>query len=158
MLQAILGLGSNLGDREANIREALRRLSKIDGVDVVKISSLYETAPVDYVDQPDFLNAACAIATLLKPEKLLAAVKNIESEMGRVKTVDKGPRNIDIDILLYDIVLVNIPELTVPHPALSTRAFFVLPLLEVAPAAELPTGVPVRRLLKDLDISSIRKL
>lgn len=156
MLRVIFGLGSNLGDRAANIAKAGRLLNGSPGVNVTKVSSLYESAPVDYPDQPDFLNAAAAAETDLKPEELLAAAQRIEHEMGRVKTVDKGPRVIDIDILLYDIVEVRLPELQVPHPRLRQRAFALVPLLEVAPDAVFPTGEPARWTLKDLDMSGVR--
>jgi 2-amino-4-hydroxy-6-hydroxymethyldihydropteridine diphosphokinase len=158
MLRAILGLGSNLGDRGANIREAIKRVGETAGISVLKTSSLYESAPVDFPDQPDFLNAAIAVDTDLKPEELLAATQGVEKAMGRVKTVDKGPRNIDIDILLYDIVEVRLPELSVPHPSLKERAFVLLPLIEVAPEAQLPNGQPVRWLLRHIDISGVKKV
>lgn len=157
MLRVILGLGSNVGDRAGNIRKAIDMLGSVRGIEVTSVSSLYESPPADYADQPDFLNAAAAVMTDLKPEELLRATQGIERAMGRVKTIAKGPRNIDLDILLYDIVEVRLPELRVPHPALRQRAFAVLPLLEVAPDACLPAGDPVRWLLKDLDISGIRK-
>jgi 2-amino-4-hydroxy-6-hydroxymethyldihydropteridine diphosphokinase len=157
MLQVILGLGSNIGDRRANIEEAVNRLGKIPGIEVLRTSSFYESAPVDCEDQPDFLNAALAIDTTLKPEELLAALQTIEKEMGRQKTVVKGPRNIDIDILLYDIVEVRLPELKVPHPGLKERAFALVPLLEVAPDAVLPNGQPARWLLRHVDLSGIKK-
>ena len=157
MLTAILGLGSNIGDREAAIKEGVDRLNSTDRLAVSRVSSLYETAPADYAKQPDFLNAAVKVVTDLKPEELLAAVQKIEKKMGRIKTIDKGPRNIDIDILLYDVVAVRLPNLTVPHPRLTERAFALVPLLEVAPDAVTPTGVPVRRFLKDLDIRGLKK-
>ncbi|MFH1736491.1 MAG: 2-amino-4-hydroxy-6-hydroxymethyldihydropteridine diphosphokinase [Actinomycetota bacterium] len=158
MLTAILGLGSNIGDREAAIKEAVDRLNSTDRLTVSRVSSLYETTPADYAKQPDFLNAAVEVTTDLKPEELLAAVQEIEKEMGRIKTIDKGPRNIDIDILLYDIVEVRLPNLTVPHPRLTERAFALVPLLEVAPDAVTPIGIPVRRFLKGLDISGVKKI
>ncbi len=157
MLRAVIGLGSNIGDRCENLGEAVNRLSKISGIDIVKTSSFYESAPVDYEDQPDFLNAAVAVDTTLKPEELLEALQGIEKAMGRKKTVAKGPRNIDMDILLYDIVEVRLPELKVPHPRLKERAFALIPLLEVAPEAMLPDGQPVRWLLRQVDISGIKK-
>jgi 2-amino-4-hydroxy-6-hydroxymethyldihydropteridine diphosphokinase len=118
---------------------------------------MYESAAVDYTDQPDFLNAAVLLETDLKPEELLAATRKIEDDMGRIREIDKGPRNIDIDILLYDIVEVRLPDLKVPHPGLRTRAFALLPLLEVAPDALLPAGDPARWLLRDMDISGVKK-
>jgi 2-amino-4-hydroxy-6-hydroxymethyldihydropteridine diphosphokinase len=157
MLRVVLGLGSNIGNRRANIEEAVKRLDKIRGVSVLRTSSFYESAPADYADQPDFVNAAVAADTTLKPEELLGAVQKIEKDMGREKTIDKGPRNIDIDILLYDIVEVRLPELRVPHPGLKERAFALVPLLEVAPEAILPNGQPARWLLRGVDVSGLRK-
>jgi 2-amino-4-hydroxy-6-hydroxymethyldihydropteridine diphosphokinase len=156
MLRVILGLGSNLGDRAANIAEAIRRLGANPAINITRTSSLYETAPVDYLDQPDFLNAAVAAETDLRPEELLEVIHGIEGEMGRLRTIDKGPRNIDVDLLLYDIVEVRLPDLQVPHPRLRERSFALVPLLEVAPDAIFPTGEPVRWSLKELDISGVK--
>jgi 2-amino-4-hydroxy-6-hydroxymethyldihydropteridine diphosphokinase len=157
MLRVILGLGSNLGDRAANIADAIRRLDANPAITIIRKSALYESPPVDYLDQPAFLNAAVAAETELRPEELLEVILGIEGEMGRVRTIDKGPRNIDVDLLLYDIVEVRLPDLQVPHPRLRERAFALLPLLEVAPDAIFPTGEPVRWALKDLDLSGIEK-
>jgi 2-amino-4-hydroxy-6-hydroxymethyldihydropteridine diphosphokinase len=156
MLKVVLGLGSNMGDRAGNIAEAVDRLAATTGLNILKVSSFYESPAVDLTDQPDFINAAVSVETDLKPEDLLQAAQAIEQAMGRVKTIDKGPRNIDIDILLYDIVEVRLPFLKVPHPALRQRPFALLPLLEVAPDAVFPTGEPVRWALQDLDLSKIK--
>ncbi len=156
MLRVIFGLGSNLGDRAANIAKAIRLLDESAGLKITQVSSLYESAPVDFLDQPDFVNAAAAAETDLRPEDLLAAAQRIELEMGRVKTTDKGPRVIDVDILLYDIVEVRLPDLQVPHPRLRQRAFALVPLLEVAADAIFPTGEPVRWAIKGVDIDSVR--
>lgn len=158
VITAILGLGSNLGDRADAIHEAVRRLSENPRIEVINQSSLYETKPEDYRGQPDFLNAAVEVETDLKPEELLALVLDVEEAMGRQRVTDKGPRVIDVDILLYDIVEVRLPELTVPHERLNRRAFALVPLLEIAPQAQLPDGTPVRKLLKGLDMSGVRLL
>lgn len=147
-----------MGDRAKNILEAVDRIGAAAGITAGKVSSLYESAAVDYLDQPDFLNAAMTAETLLKPEELLDAIQQIELDMGRIKTLDKGPRNIDIDLLLYDVVEVRLPDLQVPHPAMRKRSFVILPVLEIAPDALFPTGEPVRWTLKDLDISGIKKV
>ena len=157
MLRIVLGLGSNMGDRAAAIATAVEKLDKTPGISVDKVSSLYESPAVDFVEQPDFLNAAVSADTDLKPEELLEATQRIEREMGREKTFDKGPRVIDIDILLYDIVEVRLPDLKVPHPGLKARSFAMVPLLEVAPDACFPTGEPVRWALKDIDIGALKK-
>lgn len=127
-----LGLGANLGDREGNLKEALRRLPG-RGVAVKIVSSLYETEPVGHADQPRFLNAACRVETELNPEELLKVIKDIEWEMGRLPSFPDAPRPIDIDILLYGSQVINSPELTIPHPRLAERAFVLVPLAEIAP-------------------------
>ena len=130
---AYLGLGSNLGDRRGNIDEAVRRLGETPGVTVTKVSSIYETKPVGGPEQPDFLNAACEVETQLQPRELLREAQRIEREMGRVRTVRWGPRNIDIDILLCGDVVIDGGDLTVPHPRLAEREFVLRPLAEIAP-------------------------
>jgi len=127
-----LGLGSNLGDREAAIREALARLSA-RGFRTTVLSSLWLTAPVGGPPQGPFLNAAVAGETELGPEELLAASLGIEGELGRVRTVPNGPRTIDIDILFYGALRRDQPGLTLPHPRLHERRFVLAPLAEIAP-------------------------
>ncbi len=127
-----LSLGSNLGDREAQLKKALEELHQ-KGVLVVKESSIYETEPVDAPDQPDFLNLVCQVETSLEPESLLSACQKIESGMGRRRGKPKKARNIDIDILLYGRRIVDKPLLKIPHPAWQQRSFVLIPLREIAP-------------------------
>ena len=127
-----LSLGSNLGDREAQLRKALEELHQ-KGVLVVKESSIYETEPVDAPDQPDFLNLVCQVETSLEPASLLSACQEIESRMGRRRGKTKKARNIDIDILLYGRQIVDKPLLKIPHPAWQQRNFVLIPLTEIAP-------------------------
>ncbi len=129
-VRVYLGLGANLGDREANLACAVKLLAK--SVDVERISSLYETAPWGYEDQPRFLNCACEGRTHLRPQALLAAVKDVERSMGRGPTFRNGPRLIDVDILFYGQEIVSEPGLEVPHPRLAERAFVLVPLADVA--------------------------
>lgn len=131
-----LSLGSNVGGRAGHIRKALARL-ETEGR-VVAVSSLYETEPVDFTDQPWFVNCVVAIETSKTPAQLIAALLGIEREMGRQRTQKKGPRTIDIDILLFGDDLVDLPKLTIPHPAIQQRRFVLEPLAEIAPDARHP--------------------
>ncbi len=131
-----LGLGSNLGDREGLLRAALGALAPF--VSVQRVSSLYDTAPQLMEDQPRFLNAAVSGTTSLDPLPLLHAVKAIETSLGRVPGPRYGPRPVDIDLLLVDDLVLATPELTIPHPRLAERAFALMPLAEIAPAARHP--------------------
>jgi 2-amino-4-hydroxy-6-hydroxymethyldihydropteridine diphosphokinase len=126
-----LGLGANLGPRKTNIRKALKLLR--EKVEIVKVSSLYQTAPVGYTDQPDFINAAAEIRTVFSPRQLLRLLKQVEKNIGRVKTFRNGPRHIDIDILLYEGESVITKKLTIPHPQINNRDFVLRPLREIAP-------------------------
>jgi len=132
-----LALGSNIGDREANLREALRLLTE-SGIQILKISSIYETEPVDYLDQPWFLNAVLEAQTDLPAALLLITLRQIESQMGSKKPFAKGPRLIDLDILLYGNETIDTPELQVPHPRMLQRNFVLAPLAEIAPTLRHP--------------------
>ena len=125
-----LGIGSNLGNREANLDRAIEMLS--ERMKVGKVSSIYDTEPLDNPDQPRFLNMVCEISTRLTPEGLLVLAKGIESKMGRVSKTGQ-PRTIDIDILLYGDVVMDTPDLVIPHPRMIHRVFVLVPLAEIAP-------------------------
>jgi len=132
-----LSLGSNLGDRAQNLEDAIARL-RILG-EVPAVSSFYETEPVENVHQPWFLNCVVLLRTEKMPRQLLSAVMEIEQAMGRKRVVAKGPRTIDIDILLFGSFVVNVPSLTIPHPAMHQRRFVLQPLAEIAPTVRHPT-------------------
>lgn len=140
-----LSLGSNLGDREANLHAALSLLSP------TRVSPIYETEPVDYTNQPWFLNLVAEVETDLFPRQALAWTQRIERELGRVRTVPKGPRTIDIDILLFGSVVMRTSELEIPHPRLAERRFVLQPLADLAPDLKHPvTGHTVRQMLASL--------
>ena len=126
-----LGLGSNIGGKEANVSRALKLLP--DQVTVTEVSSIYESEPVGFKDQPWFVNAVCSAYTDLSAPQLLDYVKNIEGQMGRMMSFKDGPRVIDIDILFYGDQVIDTPDLTIPHPRIAERAFVLLPLSELNP-------------------------
>ena len=141
-----LGLGSNLGNRAKNLAEAARLLRE-NGVEVFRASSVYETEPVDRLDQPWFLNQALKVLYSLDPYALLEVVKSIEVRMKRVPTAAKGPRTIDIDILLAGDFVLDTPDLVIPHPRLAQRNFVLVPLCEIAPEIRHPVlGKTIREL------------
>ena len=129
---AYVALGSNLGDKEANLRRALELLIE-RGVEIVKTSTFISTEPYGVTDQPQFLNGVCEVRTSLEPLELLHTLLDIEQEMGRVRLRHWGERNIDLDLLLYEDVVMDTPELKLPHPDMQNRDFVLLPLAEIAP-------------------------
>ncbi len=147
-----MGLGGNIGDRRGYLERALALLAEEPGVEVVAVSSFRETDPVGYLDQPPFLNAACAVETELPPRELLERLLAIERRLGRERAGPRfGPRTIDLDLLLYGDAVVEEPDLTVPHPRLAERRFTLEPLAELDPALALPGGRRVRDLLAPLE-------
>ena len=154
MTRAYLGLGSNLGDRQAHISAALGALAE-SAVTVCKVSHLYESEPLGVVDQPRFLNAPCAVETDYSPRALLATLKSIERELGRTSGVRYGPRPIDLDILLYGDRCIDTPRLTVPHQAMLRRTFVLVPLAEIAPGVRHPrSGFTIAEHLDRLGLTS----
>jgi len=125
-----LALGSNLGDREALLNEAIERLAK-EGIETVRRSSIIETAPAYVLDQPHFLNMVIEARTEHYAFELLQRTQQVERDMGRKKIIDKGPRNIDIDILYFDSLILKSPDLTIPHPHIHERPFVLIPLAEL---------------------------
>lgn len=154
--RAYLSLGSNLGDRIQNIRKALELLARA-GVEILRISSFYKTEPVDFRPQPWFVNCAAEVATELMPLQLLRATQSVERALGRRGGTCKGPRPIDIDILLYENVIVRSSALTIPHARMSERRFVLVPLRELAPGARHPlTQRTVLEMLRETqDVSQV---
>lgn len=155
--RVILALGSNLGDRRANLLQALKEISS--QVAILKTSSVYETPPWGYIDQPVFFNQVLSGCTSLNPIELLVFVKGIEQKMGRVKNFKNGPRLMDIDILLFGEQIVNTEALAIPHPRMLERGFVLLPLSEIEPELIIPgTHKSVADHLKNVDQAGIRKI
>lgn len=146
-MEIYLGLGSNIGDREAQMRAAVAALGLHD-VTVRRSASLYATEPRDFEDQPWFLNTVLEVRTLLEPEALLGRCLEVERAAGRVRDQSKGPRPIDIDILIYKDRVLDLPNLVVPHPRYRERRFVLIPLVELAPTlADPASGLTMQQLL-----------
>ena len=138
MNTAYVALGANLGDPKATVLAAFAALANLSESRVARCSSLYRTAPVGILSQPDFVNAVALLETTLPPEALLDALLDIEARFGRIRRERNGPRTLDLDLLLYDDIELDLPHLTLPHPRLHLRAFVLLPLAEVAPDLAIP--------------------
>ncbi len=153
MTRAFVGLGSNLGDREATILRALGSLREEPEIDVVHVSSLRDTEPVGYLDQPRFLNGAVELETGLSARALLGALLELERAFGRDRSTapPRGPRTLDLDLLLYGDATIDEPLLKVPHPRLHERRFVLEPLAELDPDLEVPGQGSVQALLSKLD-------
>jgi 2-amino-4-hydroxy-6-hydroxymethyldihydropteridine diphosphokinase len=154
-----LSLGSNVGDREKNLRAAIAALPEV-GMQVKKVSSIYETEPVDLLEQPWFLNCVVEGDTVVAPQALLRELRALEKRMGSKKLVARGPRLIDLDILLYGQQTIDSPELQVPHPRMHLRRFVLAPLAEIAPDLMHPSwsGTAAQLLNGLSDDSSVKKL
>ncbi len=156
MVTAYLGLGSNLGEREEFLRQAVERLARLPALRLTGISSVYETEPVGRLDQPAFLNLVIRVEAELKPHALLAVCQEVEAILGRVREERWGPRVIDIDILLYGQESVAEPDLVIPHPEMGMRAFVLVPLAELEPEVRGPGGELAAAGLVRLDASGVR--
>ncbi|SFH00509.1 2-amino-4-hydroxy-6-hydroxymethyldihydropteridinediphosphokinase [Desulfotomaculum arcticum] len=132
-IRCFIGLGSNMGDAEANIKQALKLLANTGGISVASRAPFYRTAPVGYTEQDYFINTVAAIYTTLSPKALLEKLQAIENKLGRVRLIRWGPRTIDLDLLLYGNELIHEPDLEVPHPRMHQRAFVVVPLADICP-------------------------
>jgi 2-amino-4-hydroxy-6-hydroxymethyldihydropteridine diphosphokinase len=151
MATVYIGLGSNLGDRAEALRAAVERLARLHRTRVLAVSSFRETEPVGYLDQPRFVNAVAAVETELDPWTLLEELLALERALGRTREGPRfGPRTIDLDLLLYDELVLERPGLQIPHPRLHERAFVLEPLLELAPGLVVPGVGPLETLLRKI--------
>jgi len=147
MARAYIGLGSNLDDPLAQVQRALERLAELPDTRLIGQSRLYRSAPVGPEGQPDYINAVACLETALSPEILLDHLQQLEHQQGRVRTLRWGPRTLDLDILLYDALVLQTPRLTLPHPEMINRSFVLYPLADLAPDLILPTGQSLQSLL-----------
>jgi 2-amino-4-hydroxy-6-hydroxymethyldihydropteridine diphosphokinase len=148
MTRAAIALGSNLEDPEAQVRRGFDEIAALPDTELLARSRLYRTAPVGYVDQPDFANACALVDTGLAPRALLDALLEVEKRHGRVRETPNGPRTLDLDIVLYGDRVIDEPGLKVPHPRAHERAFVLVPLVEVWPDATIPGKGPAREWLQ----------
>ena len=154
---AYIGIGANLGDAQGNVAQAFTALAALPESQLVERSDLYRTAPVD-ADGDDYINAVACIETRLAPAALLDALLAIEQVLGRARTYRNAPRPLDLDILLFDALQLQTPALTIPHPRLTQRAFTLVPLLQIAPAIEIPGLGPARGFLAAVGGQAIARL
>jgi 2-amino-4-hydroxy-6-hydroxymethyldihydropteridine diphosphokinase len=156
-VKAYVGLGANLGDAEATVRKALAALDQIDGTVVETQSSLFRTAPVD-ADGNDYVNAVAQVHTTLPPQALLQALQDIERQYGRERPYANAPRTLDLDLLLYGQQTIVTPELTVPHPRMTARAFVLIPLLQIDPFINIPGEGAAHSFVPRVAGQAIRKI
>ena len=151
MEEVYLGLGSNIGNRLENLKNAIKLITNHQKIEISKESSIYETKPFGYTDQPNFLNMVIEINTSLNPRDLLELLLNIETKLGRKREIHWGPRIIDIDILLYGEKMINEPDLQIPHPYIDQRLFVLLPLSEIYTGTIPPVSLEIDHLINRLD-------
>ncbi len=153
-----LGLGSNQSDPISQIKNATDLIEKIETSKIIKKSSLYESLPVGYLDQPNFINQVISLQTSLSPAELFERFQQIEFQLKRVKKIVNGPRTIDIDILLFNQEIILTKDLTIPHPRMLDRAFVMIPLLEIEPNILVPKISNLKEILGKLDKKTLTKI
>ncbi|MDR2220789.1 MAG: 2-amino-4-hydroxy-6-hydroxymethyldihydropteridine diphosphokinase [Methylobacillus sp.] len=156
--RAYIAIGSNLQDPEQQVLRAFAELNNLPQTQLVAQSALYRTAPVGYADQPDFVNAVAEVRTELQASALLAALFALENAHGRERSFPNAPRVLDLDLLMYDDLEINSPQLTLPHPRMHERGFVLFPLAEIAPDLEIPGHGAVHALLKKLPDQNVRRM
>lgn len=156
--RAFIGIGANLDDPESGVLRAVDALRRVSGVKILTCSSLYRTAPVGYLDQPEFVNAVVEVETALEPHFLLAQMQEIEKQFGRKRTWRNAPRTLDLDLLLYGDQRIESDALTVPHPRMAERAFVLVPLAEIAPDVVVGVAGTAAQLLQEVSTDGVRCL
>ena len=156
--RAFIGIGANLDDPESGVRRAINSLSRLPDVKLITCSSLYRTAPVGYLDQPDFVNAVAELETALEPQALLAQLHLIERQFGRKRTWRNAPRTIDLDLLLYGDRHMQSEDLTLPHPRMAERAFVLVPLAEIAPDVMVGPLGTAKQMLQAVSTDGVQRL
>lgn len=156
MSRVVIGLGTNMGDRLQNLQFAADALRRVPGVQIQGASAVYETAPVGYAKQPDFLNAVLLLETELSPQTVLGICLGIEAAAGRVRRFRNGPRVLDMDVLLYENVRSDSFELTLPHPRMTQRGFVLVPLADLFPSGRA-LGLQFGAALREMDTADVRK-
>ena len=156
MKNAVIGMGTNIGNKEENLRGAIEALNLLPNTKVIKVSDFYETEPVGYLDQDNFLNACVLLETELSPHTLLGACLGIEAGFYRVRTIKNGPRILDLDLLFYENEVIGTPDLILPHPRIKERAFVLVPLKDLELSSDIcPYNIP--ELLKEVGTNGITK-
>ncbi len=158
MSRAVIALGSNLENPVQQVEAALAAIAALPGVALLRRSSCYQTAPVGYADQPDFINAVCEVETTLAPQALLAALLEVEQAFGRVRTFRNAPRVLDLDLLLVEGVVLDTAFLTLPHPRMHQRAFVMLPLAEMAADMQVGAHGAAADIAAGLDPVGVKRL
>ena len=158
MHNIFIGLGSNLDNPQQKIKDAIYLIDKIDGINITATSSLYETPPVGFLDQPNFINAVVQIFSSINYNELLIKLFDIEHTFGRIRKEKNGPRTLDLDILLFDDLVLESESLTIPHPRMHERLFVLIPLLEISPIIKIPKYGSVSNLLLGLKKQNIKKV
>jgi 2-amino-4-hydroxy-6-hydroxymethyldihydropteridine diphosphokinase len=155
---AYIGIGSNLLDPVAQVKEALAELARLPQTRFLKSSSLYRSAPLGYAEQPDFINAVSSLETSLKPMELLSQLQAIEKRHGRERSFMDAPRSLDLDVLLFDDLEIDQPELRIPHPRMHERAFVLQPLLEIEPQITIPGVGPAAARLSAITNQKVERI
>ncbi|WP_147695736.1 2-amino-4-hydroxy-6-hydroxymethyldihydropteridine diphosphokinase [Vogesella mureinivorans] len=158
MSRAVIALGSNLENPVQQVEAALAAIAALPGVSLLRRSACYQTAPVGYADQPDFINAVCEVQTSLSPEALLAALLEVEQAFGRVRTFRNAPRVLDLDLLLVEGVVLETDFLTLPHPRMHERAFVMLPLADMAADMQVGNHGAAADIAAGLDAAGVKRL